>query len=84
MEIDEIEARISSVLPRRESGVSFLGKACSFETIRNDLAVLATLAKHACDLRKVLDEVSKESSDWRENTRLLNRVINVLSWGNGL
>lgn len=80
VEIDEIEKRLCEILP----GVSDRGTTGSGLKARNDVAILAALAKYACDLRKVLDEVSKEGSDWRENTRLLNRVINVLSWGNGL
>jgi len=84
VEIDEIEERIRNALSKEESWADLSGGPRSYESITNNIAILATLAKHACDLRKVLDEVSKEDSDWRENTRLLNRVINVLSWGNGL
>ncbi len=84
VEIDEIEDRICAVLSGNLVELTNTSSSHSNSHARNDVAVLAVLAKHACDLRSVLDEVSKESADWRENTRLLNRVINVLSWGDGL
>ena len=85
MEIDKIETRIMGALPRITSGIgpTKLPRYCRPEVI-NDVMVLAALAKYACSLRTVLDEVSKGCTDWMDDDKLRGRVINVLSWGDGL
>ena len=85
VEISEIESRICQALPRITSGVgpTKSPRYCRPEVI-NDVAILAALAKYACDLRKVLEQVSKECTDWMEDDRLRERVINVLAWADGL
>ena len=84
MEIDKIEDRICAVLPIQ--GDDHGGTDPQYDHLKtvNDVMVLAALAKYACSLRTVLDEVSKGCTDWMDDDKLRGRVINVLSWGDGL
>ncbi len=84
MEIDEMEDRICGALPSQSCDYTSTCQQYDPLETRNDVAVLAALAKYACSLRTVLDEVSKGCTDWMDDDKLRGRVINVLSWGDGL